>query len=126
MMLHLGGDELFDLFEHLPEKGKDNDYETAVTALNKYFDPQLNPDYERFKLRQAMQSEGESVDVYYARLRRLAITCSGFDHASEIRAQIIQGYRSSTLRTLILRQPGITQDDVLILARSHKLADARA
>ena len=73
-----------------------------------------------------MQTEGESVDVYYARLRRLASTCTGFDHASEIRAQIIQGCRSSTLRKLILRQPGITLDDILILARSHELADARA
>ena len=103
MMLHVGGDELFDLFEHLPEKGGDNDYDAAVTALNKYFDPQLNPNYEIFMLRQAMQTQGESVDVYYTRLRRLASTCTGIDHGSEIRAQIIQGCRSSTLRKLILR-----------------------
>ena len=39
MMLHVGGDERFDLFEHLPENGEDKDYDEAVTALNKYFDP---------------------------------------------------------------------------------------
>ena len=70
-----------------------------------------------------MQNDGESLDVYYARLRRLA--CTGIDHASEIRAQIIPGYRSS-LRKLILRQPGITLDEILILARSQELVDARA
>ena len=56
MMLHVGGDELYDLFEHLPNTGNDDDYDAAVTALNRYFDPQLNPDYERFKLRQAVQA----------------------------------------------------------------------
>ena len=41
------------------KKGDANDYDAAVTALNKYFDPHLNPDYEGFKLRQAMQANGE-------------------------------------------------------------------
>ena len=53
MMLHVGGDELFDLFEHLPNTGGDTDCDADFTALNKYIDPQLDPDYERFKLRQA-------------------------------------------------------------------------
>ena len=73
-----------------------------------------------------MQVAGESVDVYYARLRRLASTCTGIDHASEIRAQIIHACNSLTLCKLILCQPGITLDEILILARSHELADARA
>ena len=74
MMLHVGEDELYDLFEHFPNTGDEGDYEAAMAALNRYIDPQLNPDYERFKLRQAVQEEGESVDVYYARLHRLAST----------------------------------------------------
>ena len=52
-MLHLGGAELYELFEHLPNTGGETDFEAAVAALNRHFDPQLNPDYERFKLRQA-------------------------------------------------------------------------
>ena len=94
-----------------------------MAALTRYFDPQLNPDYERFKLRQAIQAEGESVDVYYTRLRKLASTCTGFDQSDEIRAQIIQNCWSSFLRKQILRQPGITLDEILVLARSHELAD---
>ena len=44
LMLHLGGAELYELFEHLPNMGCDTDFEAAVEALNKHLDPQLNPD----------------------------------------------------------------------------------
>lgn len=54
-LLHFVGDEIYKLFEHLPNTGPATDYDTAVRALNAHFDPQLNPDYERFKLRQARQ-----------------------------------------------------------------------
>mgnify|MGYP002804978260 CR=1 FL=1 len=49
LMLHLGGAELYELFEHLPNTGSETDFEAAVMALNT-LQPQLNPDYERFKL----------------------------------------------------------------------------
>ena len=53
LMLHHGGAVLYELFEHLPNTGSETDFEAAVLALNRHFDPQLNPDYERFKLPQA-------------------------------------------------------------------------
>ena len=50
LTLHLGGAELYELFEHLQNTGSETDFEAAMAALNRRFDPQLNPDYERFKL----------------------------------------------------------------------------
>ncbi|KAJ1115552.1 hypothetical protein NDU88_003775 [Pleurodeles waltl] len=125
-MLLMGGDELQELFDSLPDTGERSDFDAAVTALNRYFDPQLNSDYERFKLRQAQQTEVESMDMFYARLRKLASSCTGLNQQEEIRAQIIQGCWSNALRKLILRQQGMSLDDILILARSHELSAVRA
>ncbi|KAJ1210422.1 hypothetical protein NDU88_005786 [Pleurodeles waltl] len=111
---------------HLDGRCAHDDYEAAVRALNAHFDPQLNPDFERFKLRQARQREGESIDQLYARLRELASTCTDDDQPKEVRAQIIQGCRNKTLSGLILRQPNITLDEILIMAQSHDLLVARA
>ena len=64
MLVHYEGAELFELFQHLPDMGNDNDFEAAGREINKHFDPQLNPDYERFKLRQTEQLESEAIDVF--------------------------------------------------------------
>ena len=65
-MLYLRGAELYELFEHLPNTGDETDFEAAVEALNKHFDPQLNPDYELLKLRQAQQTAKESIYAFYS------------------------------------------------------------
>ncbi|KAJ1214029.1 hypothetical protein NDU88_001657 [Pleurodeles waltl] len=92
----------------------------TFAALNLYFDPQVNLEYERFKLRQAQQTDTESVDMFYARLWKLVSTCVGLNQHEEICAHIIQGCRSNMLWKRILRQPVITLDEILILARSHE------
>lgn len=66
------------------------------------------------------------MDAFHARLRELASTCTEDDQAKEVRAQVIQGCRDKKLRTLILRQPRIALEDILLLARSHELSDVRA
>ena len=75
---------VFELFEHLPDKGGENDFEAAVKALDRHFYPQLYPDYERFKLRQARQTDEESIYAFYARLRKLASTCADINQNDEI------------------------------------------
>ena len=101
-MLHFGGVELYELFQLLPNTGSENDFEAAIAALDKHFDPKLNPDYERFRLRRVQQLEDESVDTYYGRLRRLAWSCTGIDQDDEVRAQFIQGCKSSIVRRQIM------------------------
>ena len=93
------------MFQHIPNTGDENDFEAAIRALNSYFDPHLNPDRERFRLRQSHRGEDESVDVYYGRLRRTALSCTGFDKEDEVRAQFIQGCKSGELRWLVLQSP---------------------
>ncbi|KAJ1189057.1 hypothetical protein NDU88_005808 [Pleurodeles waltl] len=84
LLLHFVGDEIYKLFRHLPNTGAHDDYDVAVRALNAHFDPQLNLDLERFKLRQARQRGGESIVQFYARLRELASTCTDDDQQKEV------------------------------------------
>ncbi|KAJ1159585.1 hypothetical protein NDU88_000092 [Pleurodeles waltl] len=64
--------------------------------------------------------------MFYTRLHKLASTCTGLNQHEKTRAQIIQGCRSYLLRKLILWQPGISLDEILILARSHESINRRA
>ena len=90
-MLHFREAELYDLFKHLPNTGGEMGFDASVEALNRHFYPQLNPDYERLQLQQAHQTEDETIDMFYARLRRLASTCTDIDQPDEIRAHFRQG-----------------------------------
>ncbi|KAJ1184923.1 hypothetical protein NDU88_001720 [Pleurodeles waltl] len=95
--LHFVGNKIYKLFRHLPNTGAYEDYHAAVRALNAHFDLQLNPDFERFKLRQARQIEDESIYQFYTRLRELASTCTKDDQQKEhgAEARSIPGWLAS-------------------------------
>lgn len=120
-MLLQGGDELTDLLGDLPDTG--DDYEQAVAAPNKHFDPQFNADYEHFQFRQATD---ESLDMFYSRLRRLICSCVGVNKQFELRSQIINVCRSVELRKLITLQLSMDLEAILKVGRSHELAASRA
>ncbi|KAJ1208045.1 hypothetical protein NDU88_003435 [Pleurodeles waltl] len=126
LLLLFCGDEIYKLFRHLPSTGAKAAYNISIIALNAHFDPQLNPDLKKFKIHQARQRERESIDQFYSRLRELASTYTADDQPKEIRAQSIQGCCNKTLRGLIRRQPNISLNDILILARSHNLSPSCA
>ena len=52
--------------------------------------------------------------------------CTDADQNDQIRAQLIQGCKSNTLRKLVLQQPKIALDAILVMARSHELSNKRA
>ena len=124
-MLHLAGESIYEITQNIRE-ATPNNYETLKTALTEYFAPLANPDYEQFLLRQARQKAEESVDEFYARLKKLASTSTLPDEQHEIRAQFIQGCASNKLREQILQDPRRSMDDILTLGRSKELSKARA
>ena len=83
-------DEIFDTLLN-------NDYDTAIAKLNKYFSPQVNTTYEVYNFRQAKQKEGELLDSYDTRFRQLAKTCEFSDIDKEIKEHIILTCTSSSL-----------------------------
>ncbi|KAJ1182343.1 hypothetical protein NDU88_007535 [Pleurodeles waltl] len=124
-LLHLGGADIHTVSKAVTE-AVPHTYATLKDAISAHFEPYANPDYERFLLRQAHEKSEESVDVFYAHLRKLASTCTLPDEEDDIRAQFIQGCASSKLRQRILQEPNMRMRDILTLGRSQELCKARA
>jgi len=90
LLLHYADPDVDEIFDTLPNTGRDNDYDTAVAKLNEYFTPQVNSTYEVYNFRQTKQKEGESLDSYHTRLRQLAKTCEFTNVNKEIKAACVQ------------------------------------
>jgi len=101
LLLYYAGEEVSKIFDTLPDTG--DDFETAKTKLNAYFDPKKNVEFEIYTFRQAKQSSGETMNSYHSRLRQLAATCEFNDVDKEIKSQIIQSCMSQRLRRKALR-----------------------
>ncbi|KAJ1195939.1 hypothetical protein NDU88_005204 [Pleurodeles waltl] len=88
LLLHFAWDEVYKLFRHLPNTGAHDDYAAAVRALNAHFDPQLKPNFERFKLRQVRQRKGETINQFHPRICELESACMEDNQQKGIRAQV--------------------------------------
>ncbi|KAJ1198860.1 hypothetical protein NDU88_002699 [Pleurodeles waltl] len=126
MLLHLGGAAVHKLGRSVVEEGPPYTYQSLKQELTAHFEPLVNPDYERFLLRQVRQFPHESVDAFYARLKDLARTCTLVDVEDEVRAQFIQGCTSVKLREHILQVPGMSMVNILTLGWSEELSKVRA
>jgi hypothetical protein len=113
LLLHYVGELVNDVFDTLPNTGEAKDYELAITALNTYFIPQKNTEYEIYKFRQARQNDDESIDTYTTRLRQLSTNCEFTDEDKEIKTQIIQTCISSKLRKYALKSMDLTLSGLL-------------
>ena len=76
--------------------------------------------FERNKFRKVKQEPGESIDIYYTRLRKLALNCQFADLDEELKQQIIDGCRSSKLRQKGLKNDNLTLSELLEEARSSE------
>ena len=95
LLLYQAGQETQELFDTFTDTG--TDYATAMTKLDTYFNPKKNVDFETFKFRQATQQEGETVDQFVTRLRKLAATCEFTDLDKELKSAVIQHCQSKQL-----------------------------
>lgn len=103
LLLHLGGKDIHRIIKTQVEVTPKT-HNMLINALNGYFEPMANQDYERFIFRQARQMPDESLDAFHARLQNLATTCAFRDEMEEICGQIIQGCASAKLRERILEE----------------------
>ena len=46
LLLYSAGEEVGDIFETLPDQGKEKEYEKVVAGLDAYFQPKVNKTYE--------------------------------------------------------------------------------
>ena len=102
LLLHYGGDELFDLSETFTDEQNSN-YDTLTAAFSAYFSPSTNFTFETFKFRKLVQDTEETVDQFHVRLRRQASLCNFSDVDREILSQLVEGVKSNKLRRKCLR-----------------------
>jgi hypothetical protein len=139
LILHYGGERVFEIFDTLDSNIRvktpatagvaavnETIYEAARRALNDHFTPRVNTDFEMFTFRQSRQLEGESFDAFHTRLQQSAKNCGFTDKDKEIKAQLTIGCTSTELRRKILEKPAMTLDGVLNKARALEAAATQA
>ena len=133
MLLHAAGIEVQELYETLTDPvtdtfGEDTatKYEKTVRTLDAYFVTKLNEPYERHVFRGMTQKDGETVDQFIARLRKLAQNCNFHDPNVDIRDQVIDKCRSSVLRRKLLGKENLTLTKVQEVPRAMEAVDLQA
>ena len=124
LLLYYAREEVSEIFDTLPDTG--DDFETAKTKLNAYFDPKKNVEFEIFTFRQAKQNPVETMNSYHSRLRQLATTCEFTDVDKEVKSQIIQSCTSQRLRRKALRDSTMTLEALLAEARALEVSEQQA
>ncbi|XP_064622516.1 uncharacterized protein K02A2.6-like [Lineus longissimus] len=125
MLLHCVGEELFTIFENIPNRAADN-YAACKDAIKAYFQPAKNIEFETYTFRQARQKPDESTDQYHVRLRKLSLHCEFHDVDREIKSQIVQTCRDFEVRQKALRDPNLTLQQLLAYARAREASGVQA
>ena len=122
LLLHYGGPDLDEIHDTLTIEEPDEDHDTYVRskeALTAYFTPKKNTAFEIDTFRQAAQLDGEKIDTFVTRLRKLSKSCDFTEPDKEIANQLIFSCSSQPLRRRALR------DDLALvkLAISLEISD---
>ena len=126
LLLHYGGEQLFEIYKSFTNEDTENaDFNKMVDLLTEYFAPQKNTDYQIHLFRKIKQREGESIDSFHSKLRRVVLTCDFHDINKEIKTQVIQNCSSQRLRRKALREH-MTLQRILATGRSDEIAEEQA
>ena len=101
LILHYGGERVFEIFDTLDSNARvvtpatattaavnETCYEAARRALNDHFTPRVNTDFETFTFRQSKQLDGESFEMFHTRLQQAAKNCGFTDKDREIKSTV--------------------------------------
>lgn len=120
-LLHYMGAECFEIYETVKVDG--DDFAGVKKKLTDYFVPKANTEYERYVFRNTKQREGETLDQFCTRLKKLAINCDFTTNDDEVKSQIIQGCTSTSLRKKALSK---TQTLVELLETGRTLEQTKS
>lgn len=128
MLLHYIGTDVRKLFKKLENTGDDNDYDSAVAALSKYFAPTMNRIYLMNHLQQTSQQPSESMDSFHMRVRErmepLDLDSLNVGQIIELitLSQLVNHCQSRSLRTKALKD-GSNLKDFLANSRAYERAE---
>ena len=118
------GKECLQLFMNLKLSEENrNDLSKCVDAFEAYFKPKCNIVYERFQFNACVQNTRENVDSYVNRLRKLASSCDYGELTDQlIRDRLIIGLLDKRTQERLLKEPTLTLDKAVDLARASEIA----
>lgn len=137
LLLHFGGEELYDVYEAIPETEKaaipaEGDapavdiFERACTCLTNHFIPRQNKEFQRYEFRRMTQESGETLEKFVQRLKAMAQTCNFHDIDEEVKSQIIAGCASKILRRQGLSEVAWTLTKLIDTGKALEKSDLHA
>ena len=126
LLLHTAGEEVQNIVETLPEVGEAKEYDKVVSALDKYFIPQVNSTYQNYLFR-CMEQGDETVSQFVTRLRQAVKDCDYGDQSEkQIRDQVVFKCKSVELRKKLLEKGEKLQlKDVLAIAATQEAVESQ-
>lgn len=125
LLIHCLGTEGQRLFYTLTVA--DDEYDTALKAIEDFFIPQVNIVAERYRFRHRSQCSGETTDQFAAALKELVTTCQfGTMEEEMIRDQIMEKTNSTRIRECLLLEVLLTLNKALTIARQIETAVTEA
>ena len=116
LLLHLAGEQTYNVYEGLvvqavaedADPAVDNVYNSNQTRARYAFSQKKNVEFDIYNFRLANQRAGEMLDDYHGRLRALSKYCEFADVDKELKSHVIQSCTSSRLRRRALTEPNMT------------------
>lgn len=109
------------------EQDRVTTFDNVVKKLSDHFSPVINIPYERHKFRSMAQNDNESIAQYVARLRQQAQLCNFSKVSEDLRDQVLEKCRSTTLRLKLLEQgTNLTLEKVLEISRILEMSTHQA
>ena len=136
ILLFLVGDTVFDNASTLDltprpadqaaQRAAEDVYSAAKRVLNDHFCPTNNKEYNIYVFRQAKQGTDESIDQFFARLKKLAGGCEFQDQEGELKSQIIQWCLSTKMRLTALQDPTLKLAKLIEKERTIEMTKVQA
>ena len=126
ILLHISGSEVQDIFRTLTPA--DDKYDSALKALETYFNPTENIRYERSVFMSLEPKDNETVDMFVTRLKKQSSFCKYNELNSEddfIVDLFINKCRSSELRRKLLETKKLDLKRLLEIARLFEQSQAQ-
>ena len=129
VFLNLIGRENYSLLRSIlsPQKPAEQPLKKLMDVLREYYEPKKVVMAARFLFHQRQQQPGESVAIYLAELRKLAVPCEFRETLDEaLRDRLVCGLRDEAYQKRLLSEPELTLDKALQIAQSMETADVNA
>lgn len=130
-LLYLGGSDLRDIYDNLPEGGQVSHvlsdppyYDAAIAKLDSHFEPFRRRTYERHQFRQIAQKPSERFSDFVLRLRAQVKRCEYEKSDEMILDQIVEKCASGKLRQKMLKKD-MTLEEVEAIGTSMEESEKK-